>query len=386
MQFIGDTQLDYNDVLIVPQTTTINHRGEVEVVRHFKQLEPDLGMGYIREFKCCPVMNANMTQTGTFEVAKALIENDMIACIHKFYTSEEINRFFNESNCDGVIFFITIGLRNQADEIQKLRDCKDYMWSILIDVPNAYIPDVEAYVKEVRKEFPDRIIAVGNVCTGDRTQELIKAGANIVKVGIGPSGVCRTRHTTGCGRPQLSAVIECANAAHQVGGLIIADGGFTMPGDLCKAFVAGADICMSGSMFAGCDEAAGEIITKVFETNEYDNATWVDEKGFYHNTIDDPITDNGIIYDLNKKRIETKKFKEYYGMSSFRAQCENYGKKTTTGTSEGVESKLILYTGPVKDTINNIKGALRSCGSYIGAKNIKNFSRQGSFYKVNRIQ
>lgn len=386
MQFIGDTQLDYNDVLIVPQTTTINHRGEVEVVRHFKQLEPDLGMGYIREFKCCPVMNANMTQTGTFEVAKALVENDMIACIHKFYTSEEINRFFNESNCDGVTFFITIGLRNQADEIQKLRDCKDYMWSILIDVPNAYIPDVEAYVKEVRKEFPDRIIAVGNVCTGDRTQELIKAGANIVKVGIGPSGVCRTRHTTGCGRPQLSAVIECANAAHQVGGLIIADGGFTMPGDLCKAFVAGADICMSGSMFAGCDEAAGEIITKVFETNEYDNATWVDEKGFYHNTIDDPITDNGIIYDLNKKRIETKKFKEYYGMSSFRAQCENYGKKTTTGTSEGVESKLILYTGPVKDTINNIKGALRSCGSYIGAKNIKNFSRQGSFYKVNRIQ
>ena len=372
MQIISDIQLDYSDVLIVPQTTTINHRGEVEVERHFKQLEPDLGMGYIREFKCCPVMNANMTQTGTFEMASKLRLHGMIACIHKFYTAKEINEYFEKNGWEGVTFFITIGLRNQADEILKLRACKNHMWSILIDVPNAYIPDVEELVKFVRLEFPDRIIAVGNVCTGDRTQELIKAGANIVKVGIGPSGVCRTRHTTGCGRPQLSAVIECANAAHQVGGLIIADGGFTMPGDLCKAFVAGADICMSGSMFAGCDEAAGEVIEKMYRTNEYEFENINDCKYL-------PI-------DPIKPIYEMKKFKEYYGMSSFRAQCENYGKKTISGTSEGVESKLIPYTGPIEDTINNIKGALRSCGSYIGAKNIKTFSRQGSFYRVNRIQ
>lgn len=372
MQIINDIQLDYNDVLIVPQTTTINHRGEVEVVRHFKQLEPDLGMGYIREFKCCPIMNANMTQTGTFEIAQKLVFNDMIGCVHKFYTAEEINKFFDESGCEGVTFFITIGLRNQAEEILKLRACKNHMWSILIDVPNAYIPDVEELVKFVRLEFPDRIIAVGNVCTGDRTQELIKAGANIVKVGIGPSQVCRTRHTTGCGRPQLSAVIECANAAHQVGGLIIADGGFNNVGDLCKAFVAGADICMSGSMFAGCDEAAGEVICKMYRTNEY--------------LYDGHPEDESNYVSPDRPIYEMKKFKEYYGMSSFRAMKENYGKKTTTGTSEGVESKLIPYTGPVIDTINNIKGGLRSCGSYIGAKNIKTFSRQGSFYRVNRIQ
>lgn len=380
MQFIGDIQLDYSDVLIVPQTTTINHRGEVEVERHFKQLEPDLGMGYIREFKCCPVMNANMTQTGTFEMASKLRLHGMIACIHKFYTAEEINNYFENNGWEGVTFFITVGLRNRDDEIQKLEDCSEHMWSILIDVPNAYIPDVESFVKEIRHHFPDRIIAVGNVCTGDRTQELIKAGANIVKVGIGPSGVCRTRHTTGCGRPQLSAVIECANAAHQVGGLIIADGGFTMPGDLCKAFVAGADICMSGSMFAGCDEAAGEVIKKIYRTNEYECCIETKERVVDGFTLVDEIT------LPDKPKYETKQFKEYYGMSSFRAQCENYGKKTTTGTSEGVESKLIPYTGPIEDTINNIKGALRSCGSYIGAKNIKSFSRQGSFYRVNRIQ
>lgn len=187
MQIINDIQLDYNDVLIVPQTTTINHRGEVEVERHFKQLEPDLGMGYIREFKCCPVMNANMTQTGTFEIATQLRLHNMITCIHKFYTAKEINKYFENNDLEGVTFFITVGIRNKQEEIQKLKDCKDHMWSILIDVPNAYIPNVENYVKELRQEFPDRIIAVGNVCTGDRTQELIKAGANIVKVGIGPS-------------------------------------------------------------------------------------------------------------------------------------------------------------------------------------------------------
>lgn len=378
MHILNDIQLDYNDVLIAPQTTTINHRGEVEIIRNFKTLRKDVG-GHHEEFNCCPVMNANMTQTGTLELVAELLKNDMIGCIHKFYTAEKICKFCEQNTTDNR-FFITIGLRNWQSEIQKLKDCNKYKWSILIDVPNAYIPEVENLVKEVRKEFPFRIIAVGNVCTGDRTQELVKAGADIVKVGIGPSAVCRTRHTTGCGRPQLSAVIDCANAAHQVGGLIIADGGFTMPGDLCKAFVAGADICMSGSMFAGCDEAAGEVIEKMYRTNEYE---YVIEEC---STLTKASTREWTEYTPDRPVYEVKKFKEYYGMSSFRAQCENYGQKTKTGTSEGVESKLIPYTGPVIDTINNIKGGLRSCGSYIGAKNIKYFSRQGTFYRVNRIQ
>lgn len=378
MHILNDIQLDYNDVLIAPQTTTINHRGEVEIIRNFKTLRKDAG-GHHEEFNCCPVMNANMTQTGTLELVAELLKNDMIGCIHKFYTAEKICEFCEQNTTDNR-FFITIGLRNWQSEIQKLKNCNKYKWSILIDVPNAYIPEVENLVKEVRKEFPFRIIAVGNVCTGDRTQELVKAGADIVKVGIGPSAVCRTRHTTGCGRPQLSAVIDCANAAHQVGGLIIADGGFTMPGDLCKAFVAGADICMSGSMFAGCDEAAGEVIEKMYRTNEYE---YVIEEC---STLTKASTREWTEYTPDRPVYEVKKFKEYYGMSSFRAQCENYGQKTKTGTSEGVESKLIPYTGPVIDTINNIKGGLRSCGSYIGAKNIKYFSRQGTFYRVNRIQ
>jgi len=369
MQFIGDVQLDYSDVLIAPQTTTINHRGEVEVVREFKQL---------KDFKCCPIMNSNMTQMGNFEVAKALLENDMIACIHKFYNGGQIKEFLdNNPQCNKRTFFVTIGLRNQDEEITKLQMIEDskYKHSIMIDVPNAYIPDVEKLVKRIHQTFPERYIAVGNVCTADRTQELLKAGANIIKLNVGPSKVCRTRFNTGCGRPALSTVIECANAAHQVGGLVIADGGFNEIGDFCKALVAGADICMSGCFFAGCDEASGDVIEKMYRTNEYE---WEDMNA----CNDEPY----VLPDPIKPIYEMKKFKEYYGMSSFRAQDENYGKRTTTGTSEGVESKLIPYTGSIIDTINAIKGGIRSCGSYIGAKNVKNFSRQGSFYRVNRIQ
>ena len=125
-------------------------------------------------------------------------------------------------------------------------------------------------------------------------------------------------------------------------------------------------------MFAGCEEANGKIITKCYRTNEYE--------------IDIDSNMNTEIMEPDKPKFEFKQFKEYYGMSSFRAQKENYGKVTTTGTSEGVECKLIPYTGSIQNTINDINGSLRSCGSYIGAKNIKSFSRQGMFYKVNRIK
>ena len=371
----NDVQLDFDDVLIAPQTTTINHRGEVDIIREYKYLD----------VRGIPIISANMTQTGTFAVASKLLENDFFATLHKFYKADEIISFIKEQKANDIMFggidgsgcyegnernlFITVGKRNwnsEFEKVQKIYKETDALVSVLLDVPNAYIPEIVDCVKQLR-EFMDKqnfkggLVAVGNVCSGDEVQKLILAGANFVKVGIGPSPVCDTRIKTGCGRPQLSAIIECANAAHQVGGYIIADGGFKTNADFCKALVAGADMCMSGSMFAGCEESNGEIVTKYYETDEINHAT-------------------------GKHFIEPKQFKEYYGMSSFRAQRENYGKITTTGTSEGVECKLVPYTGPVINTINDIAGSLRSCGSYIGAKNIKTFSRQGMFYRVNRIK
>lgn len=367
----NDIQLDFDDVLIAPQTTTINHRSEVEIIRNFSKIS----------LRCVPIMSANMTQTGTFNVARELLKNKMCATLHKFYTADQISEFINDiatnpdnksavddNGVDNSValarLFVTVGKRNWEKELQKLFDidAKTHAgFSILLDVPNAYIPEITDCVKILRKKFPTKIIAVGNVCSGDETQKLILAGANLVKQGIGPSLICMTRNQTGCGRPQLSATIDCANAAHQVGGYVIVDGGFKQNGDFCKAFVAGADFCMSGSMFVGCEESDSNKVIKLIQTDEIDPQT-------------------------NKPIVEQKYFKEYYGMSSFRAQQENYGETTKSGTSEGVERKFVPFTGLIADTINDICGALRSCGSYIGAKNIKNFSRQGMFYKVNRIK
>ena len=367
----NDIQLDFDDVLIAPQTTTINHRSEVEIIRNFTKIS----------LRCVPIMSANMTQTGTFDIARELLKNKMCATLHKFYNANQIADFINEivtkpenhsaiddDGVDGCVamarLFVTVGKRNWENELKKLADIADKTkagFSILLDVPNAYIPEITDCVKKLRELYPTKIIAVGNVCSGDETQKLILAGANLVKQGIGPSLICMTRNQTGCGRPQLSATIDCANAAHQVGGYVIVDGGFKQNGDFCKAFVAGADFCMSGSMFVGCEESDSNKIVKYIKTDEIDHET-------------------------NEPIIEQKIFKEYYGMSSFRAQQENYGEKTKSGTSEGVEHKFVPYTGLIRDTINDICGALRSCGSYIGAKNIKNFSRQGMFYKVNRIK
>lgn len=191
--------------------------------------------------------------------------------------------------------------------------------------------------------------------------------------------VCDTRIKTGCGRPQLSTIIECAKVAHRYKKLIIADGGFKTPGDICKALVAGADICMSGSLFAGTDEAAGKIIEKTISTKviKYEEFREIDI------SVDDIICKKGDdFYEI----AVVEKFKEYYGMSSFRAQKENYGKTTTSGTSEGVENMLVPYTGPIINTILDIKGSIRSCGTYINADCVDKFERYGKFYRINRIK
>lgn len=191
----NDIQLDFDDVLIAPQTTTINHRGEVDVVREYKQLIEKCQKDSITYIKGCPIISSNMTQTGTFEVAEKLLANKCFASLHKFYSASNIISWMNSHNCeDWHNLFITVGIRDKEKEINKLTAIKvaGGHFSILVDVPNAYIPNVLEYIKELRNLFPDNIIAVGNVCTGDETQKLILAGANLVKVGIGPS--CFTGH------------------------------------------------------------------------------------------------------------------------------------------------------------------------------------------------
>src|SRR5210317_29312 len=221
---------------------------------------------------------------------------------------------------------------------------------VCIDIANGYSEHFVDHVRKVRKNYPEIVIIAGNVVTADQTQELILAGADIVKVGIGPGSVCTTRIQTGVGYPQLSAVIECADAAHGLGGHIIADGGCTCPGDVAKAFAAGADFVMLGGMLAGHDEGGGEVIEKYYETNELVEGSW------------------------DKRVIERKQFVQFYGMSSKTANDKHFNGLKDYRSSEG-RTVLTKYKGDVNITIQDILGGVRSTCTYVGAAELKNLSK-----------
>lgn len=181
---------------------------------------------------------------------------------------------------------------------------------------------------------------------------------------------CTTRKITGCGRCQLSAVIECAEAAHAVDGMICADGGITCPGDICKAYGAGADFIMVGSMVAGSDEAEGEVIYKMYRTNEY--------------TYDNEPEDESNYVNPDRPIYEMRRFKLAYGMSSKFSQDKHCNGMAKYRASEGIVT-LKSYSGPVQNTIDEYLGGLRSCMTYISARRLKDIPKCCTFYKVNRI-
>jgi GMP reductase len=237
--------------------------------------------------------------------------------------------------------------------------CEDNLKYVCMDIANGYSEHFADAVRRVRKQFPHLVIIAGNVVTGEMTEELILAGADIVKVGIGPGSVCTTRIQTGVGYPQLSAVIECADAAHGLGGHIIADGGCTCPGDVAKAFAAGADFVMLGGMLAGHDEGGGEVITKSYLTNE------LSEKSGY-----------------TEQYVETKEFVQFYGMSSDAANTKHFGGLKDYRSSEGREV-LVPYRGAVAATVQDLLGGIRSTCTYVGANKLKQLSKCATFVRCN---
>jgi GMP reductase len=211
---------------------------------------------------------------------------------------------------------------------------------ICIDVANGYAESFVRCIRQVRAKYPSKTIMAGNVVTKEMTEELIFSGADIVKVGIGPGSVCTTRKQTGVGYPQLSAVMECADAAHGLGGRIISDGGCTCPGDVAKAFGAGADFVMLGGMLAGHDECSGEVI---------------EESG--------------------------KFFKLFYGMSSDTAMQKYAGGVAEYRSSEGKTVK-VPYRGPLDETIRDILGGMRSACTYVGASELRELAKRTTFVRV----
>lgn len=347
MQITNDIQLDYSDVLIQPKRSTIRSRHDVTITRKF------IHDVQAASFEAIPVCAANMSATGTPEMAKILARAGYMCALEKHISAEDIRKLYNDLYAlefnDGVNAYtysnrvaFSIGTRESLDDLINLIDVIGIPINIVnVDVPNGYIPDLIDRVKEIRARWKDMWIIAGTVVTGDITQDLIMSGANIVRVGIGSGSMCITRLKTGVGRPMISTIAECADAAHQLHGYIMADGGATCAGDICRAFCAGADFIMTGGMFASAEEAGGKAI-----------------------------------------EIDGKKYKEYFGMSSFKAQKEVFKDMRSYRSSEGRE-KLIPCTGKLIDILNDISGGLRSCCTYIGSHCLKHMPKHATFYRVN---
>lgn len=358
-RIIDNVELDFCDVLFMPKRTTLNSRQEADVIRNYKFKY------YPKNLTSCGIMAANMATTGTFEINNVLQKYQAITCLHKHYDFKDkknyqyiTDNYNKEESAHNAYTFISTGLKDDKQQIFDLLADKNFkIDKLCIDIANGYIPKLADFVKEVREKFPDILIMVGNIVTGDMTQDLILSGADIVKVGIGPGSVCTTRKLTGVGRPQLSAILECADAAHGVNGFICADGGCTCAGDVAKAYGAGADFVMIGGLFAGTDEAAGELIEKTVQTNEL-----VDETTFLR---------------------KTEKYKQFYGMSSQLAQEKHFGGMACYRASEGKVVE-IPYKGSVENVIQEILGGIRSAMAYIGARRLKDIAKCTTFYRVNR--
>lgn len=343
MRVETELKLDFDDVLIRPKRSVAPSRASVDLHRshRFRNASPAAGWTGI------PIVASNIDTVGTMRMAEALHELNMLTCLHKFYPLDQLIEFFTRNSARSSALY-TLGIREEDFDKLKLFTKKAGVKVpfVCVDAANGYTKFFVDRVKQVRELCPWAIILAGNVATPEMVQELlIEGGADIVKVGIGPGSVCTTRAMTGVGYPQLSAILECADAAHGNKGHICADGGCRRPGDVAKAFGAGADFVMMGGMIAGTDECEGE---------------WV-------------------IADGEKQAMK------FYGMSSAEAQEKHHGGVKEYSAAEGrcVETP---YKGPVAEVLRQVTGGLRSACAYVGADRLKDLSKCCTFVRCVRPQ
>ena len=336
MRIEEDIKLDYADVLFRPKRSTLSSRKDVELKRTYKFKYSN------HQWSGIPIIAANMDGVGEIEIAKNLSKFEILTCLTKQHDLKTIKR---NSSIKVIHPHLILSTGTSSEDYKRLneimKECSFFEF-ICIDIANGYSDHFSKFVSSVREKYPTKTIIAGNVVTADMTQELVMNGADIVKVGIGPGSVCTTRIQTGVGYPQLSAVIECADAAHGLGAHIIADGGCTCPGDVAKAFGGGGDFVMLGGMFAGHEEGGGKKVKK-----------------------------NG------------SQFIEFYGSSSDTAITKHYGGLSDYRSSEGKKVQL-KYRGKIKDTVQNILGGLRSSCTYVGAPSLKQLSKCTTFVRVNQ--
>src|SRR5471032_180738 len=336
MRIEEDLKLGFKDVLIRPKRSTLKSRSEVELERTFTFKHSAIS------WSGTPIIAANMDTVGTFRMATVLASFGMLTAVHKHYTVEQWQAFIASVD-ESVLRNVMVSTGTSEEDFVKtlqILAMSPLLKFVCLDVANGYSEHFVDFLQRVREACPDKVICAGSVVTGEMVEELILSGADIVKVGIGPGSVCTTRVKTGVGYPQLSAVIECADAAHGLGGQIVSDGGCAVPGDVAKAFGGGADFVMLGGMLAAHDECEGTV---------------VEEGG--------------------------EKFMLFYGMSSESAMKRHVGGVAEYRAAEGKTVKLPLR-GPVENTVRDILGGLRSACTYVGAERLKELTKRTTFIRV----
>ena len=343
MKVEEDVKLDFCDVLIRPKRSTLNSRSEVSMSRTFKFSLPN----GLMQWTGVPIVASNMDTIGNWEIASELASFDALTALHKYYSIDEWKQanILAGNLSNNIVYTMGMGKDNFAeiDKAQQIINLYPSIRFICIDVANGYTEKFVKYVSTVRGLFPNQAIIAGNVVSREMTEALLLAGANIIKIGIGPGSVCTTRKVAGVGYPQLSCIMECADAAHGLNGYVLSDGGCTCPGDVAKAFGAGADFVMIGGMFAGTNESTGEDV-------------------YY------------------KQRLVGKRF---YGMSSDTAMEKYSGGVATYRASEG-KTVDVPYTGPISEVMKSILGGVRSACTYVGADKLKDLPKRTTFVRVNR--
>jgi GMP reductase len=329
MRIIEDVKLDYKDVLIIPKRSNLSSRSEVNLERTFTFRSGN-------SWKGVPIIAANMDGVGTFEMDAELNKHGCLVALTKHYSSNELVEQF-QRKLNSSIYSLGISDGDLVKFAFVYGNFNSPSMRVCVDVANGYTQSFVNFIQRFREKYPNAVLMAGNVVTPEMTEELILAGVDIVKVGIGPGSVCTTRKKTGVGYPQLSAVIECADAAHGLKGHIIADGGCSVPGDVVKAFAAGADFVMLGGMLAGHKEGGAT-----------------------------PLGGN-----------------KFYGMSSDTAMDLHNGGVANYRASEG-KTVEIPYRGEVKHTMQDILGGLRSACTYVGASELKELSKRTTFVRVNQ--
>jgi GMP reductase len=285
-------------------------------------------------------MAANMSTVGTHKMAEVLSEYKMVTCLRKggnYYSA-----FVNMHPEKEPYVSLTLGLDPDSKLFVDTSEMHDPTF-ICLDVANGYMKEFHNFTRKVREKWPKSILIAGNVVTPEGVEALSAVGADLVKVGIGSGSMCLTRRVAGVGYPQLSAVLECAETADQLGIGIVADGGINYPGDFAKAFVAGSAFVMAGGLFTGHDECGGEIRHK-----EHGELTML-----------------------------------HYGMSSRTANEKYNGGLSDYRASEG-RTVEVPYRGSVRNTVQEIFGGIRSACSYVGAFDLPSLYSNGKLIKVNR--